>query len=179
MNTDGFDKLEFRKALGSFPTGVTIVSTRARDGCKVGVTCNSFSSVSLDPPLVLWSLAKTAKSRPVFEGAPHWGVNLLSADHEDLSNRFASAGKDKFAGIETEEGVGGVPLLTGCCARFQCAKEFIYDGGDHVILVGRVLDFDRSDRLPLVFHSGQYCRQLADAVARALGIRSRHLLDWA
>jgi 3-hydroxy-9,10-secoandrosta-1,3,5(10)-triene-9,17-dione monooxygenase reductase component len=177
--TKAIDKLEFRKALGSFPTGVTIISARIADGRPVGVTCSSFNSVSLDPPLVLWSLAKNSYSRAVFETTPNWAVNLLSSDQEALSNQFAKAGNDKFGSVETEAGIAGVPLLTGCCARFQCVTEFIYDGGDHIIVVGRVLAFDRSDRLPLVFHSGQYNRQIADAIARALGMRTRHLLDWA
>jgi 3-hydroxy-9,10-secoandrosta-1,3,5(10)-triene-9,17-dione monooxygenase reductase component len=179
MKKNDSNKLEFRKALGAFPTGVTVISTRNPEGYPVGVTCSSFNSVSLDPPLILWSLAKTAYSRSTFETAVHWAVNLLSSDQEALSNQFSKAGKQKFADVEAEEGIGGIPLLTGCCARFQCATEHLYDGGDHLIFVGRVLSFDRSDRLPLVFHSGQYCRQLADAVARALGVRSRHLLDWA
>jgi 3-hydroxy-9,10-secoandrosta-1,3,5(10)-triene-9,17-dione monooxygenase reductase component len=177
--TKEFDKLEFRKALGSFPTGVTIISARNSEGRPFGVTCSSFNSVSLDPPLVLWSLAKNSYSRAAFEATPNWAVNLLSSDQETLSNKFARAGNDKFADVETDVGIAGVPLLTGCCARFQCATEFVYEGGDHIILVGRVLAFDRSDRLPLVFHSGQYNRQIADAVARALGMRTRHLLDWA
>ena len=179
MKKNDSNKLEFRKALGAFPTGVTVISTRNPEGYPVGVTCSSFNSVSLDPPLILWSLAKTAYSRSTVETAVHWAVNLLSSDQEALSNQFSKAGKQKFADVEAEEGIGGIPLLTGCCARFQCATEHLYDGGDHLIFVGRVLSFDRSDRLPLVFHSGQYCRQLADAVARALGVPSRHLLDWA
>lgn len=174
-----FDIQGFRKALGSFPTGVTIVTTCGPDGERIGVTCNSFNSVSLDPPLVLWSLAKKAFSRPAFEAAQHWAVNLLSSDQEELSNQFARAGKDKFVGVECETGVGGIPLFKACCARFQCAAQHIYEGGDHLIFVGRVLKFDQSDRLPLVFHSGQYNRQIADAIARALGLRARHLLDWA
>jgi 3-hydroxy-9,10-secoandrosta-1,3,5(10)-triene-9,17-dione monooxygenase reductase component len=177
--TKTFDRLDFRKALGSFPTGVTIISARTAEGRLVGVTCSSFNSVSLDPPLILWSLAKNSYSRAAFETTPNWAVNLLSSDQETLSNQFAKAGNDKFASVETEAGIAGVPLLKGCCARFQCATEFIYEGGDHIIVVGRVLAFDRSDRLPLVFHSGQYNRQIADAIARALGMRTRHLLDWA
>ena len=173
-----FDRLEFRKALGSFPTGVTIITARGADGRPFGVTCSSFNSVSLDPPLVLWSLAKNSYTRAAFEATPNWAVNLLSSDQEALSNQFAKAGKDKFADVKTEAGIADVPLLTGCCARFQCSTEFIYEGGDHIILVGRVLAFDRWDRLPLVFHSGQYNRQIADAVARALGMRTRHLLEW-
>lgn len=173
------DPSAFRKALGAFPTGVTVITARTEDGEPIGVTCSSFNSVSLDPPLVLWSLAKKAFSRTAFEATPNWAVNLLSADQEGISNRFSRPGEDKFKDVETETGVRNVPLLTGCCARFQCTREHIYDGGDHIIVVGRVIAFDRSDRLPLVFHSGQYSRQIGDAVARALGVKSRHLVDWA
>ncbi|MTE01107.1 hypothetical protein GIY56_12455 [Paracoccus sp. YIM 132242] len=174
----GFDAREFRRALGTFPTGVCIVTTRSGDGTAIGVTCSSFNSVSLDPPLVLWSLGKGAYSRPVFQEAEHWTVNLLSADQEDLSNRFARPGEDKFKDVATETGLGRVPMLTQCCARFQCRREHVYEGGDHIILVGRVLAFDRCDRLPLVFHSGQYARQIGNDIARACGMRTRHLIDW-
>lgn len=179
QGTGEFDTQLFRSALGAFPTGVAIVTTCTAEGERIGMTCNSFNSVSLDPPLVLWSLAKKSHSRAAFEAAGHWAVNLLSSDQDDLSTQFARAGKDKFAGVECEIGIGETPLLKGCCARFQCATQHVYEGGDHLIFVGRVLKFDQTDRLPLVFHSGQYNRQIADAIARALGLRTRHLLDWA
>jgi 3-hydroxy-9,10-secoandrosta-1,3,5(10)-triene-9,17-dione monooxygenase reductase component len=151
-----FDPQEFRRALGAFATGVTIITTRAPDGTPLGLTCNSFNSVSLNPPLVLWSLENKALSLPVFQQTPHWAVHVLSTDQEELSGRFARRGGNKFAGLTLEEGVGGIPLLTGCTARFQCRNSFQYDGGDHVIFVGEVLQFDRNDVAPLVFHGGRY-----------------------
>lgn len=151
-----FDPLEFRKALGAFATGVTIITTRGEDGVPLGLTVNSFNSVSLNPPLVLWSMANTALSLPVFRSASNWAVHILATDQDELSGRFARRGEDKFSGIDTESGLGNVPLLKGCTARFQCRTAFQYDGGDHIIFVGEVLAFDRSEQAPLVFHSGRY-----------------------
>jgi flavin reductase (DIM6/NTAB) family NADH-FMN oxidoreductase RutF len=151
-----FDAVEFRRALGSFATGVTIITTRTADGVPMGLTVNSFNSVSLNPPLVLWSLANTSMSLPAFRAAEHWAVHVLATDQEELSARFAKRGEDKFAGLATETGVAGVPLLTGCTARFQCRTAFQYDGGDHVIFLGEVQRFDRSEVPPLVFHGGRY-----------------------
>ncbi len=152
----GFDPREFRSALGAFATGVTVVTTRSESGEPVGLTANSFNSVSLDPPLVLWSLARNARSLPVFTGASHWAVHILAADQDALSNRFASRGEDKFAGLELDAGTGNLPLLRGCAARFQCRTAFQYEGGDHIIFVGEVVEFDRSELQPLVFHGGRY-----------------------
>src|SRR4249919_2131388 len=112
MNT--IDAREFRGALGAFTTGVTIVTTRDDGGHDVGLTVNSFNSVSLEPPLVLWSLARNAASLPAFVAAEHFAVHILAADQEPLSNRFAQRGADKFAGLELARGEGGVPLLPGC-----------------------------------------------------------------
>lgn len=152
----GFDPQAFRAALGTFTTGVTIITTRAADGEAIGITANSFNSVSLNPPLVLWSLAKNARSLAAFSTAKHWNVHVLSAEQEALSGRFARQGEDKFAGLELDEGISKAPLLTDCTARFQCRTAFSYDGGDHVIFVGEVLAYDHSNRPPLVFQSGQY-----------------------
>ncbi|KAI5914071.1 flavin reductase family protein [Thauera sp. 2A1] len=152
----GFDPQDFRAALGTFTTGVTIITTRTAGGEAIGITANSFNSVSLDPPLVLWSLAKNARSLEAFASSKHWNVHVLSADQEALSGRFARQGEDKFAGLELEEGVSNAPLLTDCTARFQCRTAFSYDGGDHVIFVGEVLAYDRSTRPPLVYQAGQY-----------------------
>lgn len=146
----------FRSALGAFATGVTIVTTRDTDGRDIGLTANSFNSVSLDPPMVLWSLAKSALSLPAFLAAPHFAVHVLAADQEDLSLRFATRGSDKFAGLDVERGASQVPLLRGCSARFQCRTAFRHEGGDHVIFVGAVEAFEHSDRQPLVFHGGRY-----------------------
>jgi 3-hydroxy-9,10-secoandrosta-1,3,5(10)-triene-9,17-dione monooxygenase reductase component len=150
------DPRAFRAALGSFATGVTVITTRAEDGTPVGLTANSFNSVSLDPPMVLWSLAKTSHSLPVFTASRHWAVHVLAADQEALSGRFARSGADKFSGLEVESGLGGVPLLGGCAARFQCRGSFQHEGGDHLIFVGEVVAFDQADRAPLVFHAGRY-----------------------
>jgi 3-hydroxy-9,10-secoandrosta-1,3,5(10)-triene-9,17-dione monooxygenase reductase component len=122
----------------------------------LGLTANSFNSVSLNPPLVLWSLAETSLSLPAFKAATHWAVHVLAADQEELSGRFARRGIDKFSGLDLEAGVGDVPLLRGCTARFQCRTAYQYEGGDHVIFLGEVLSFDRADSAPLVFHGGRY-----------------------
>ena len=146
----------YRSALGAFATGVTIVTTRDGEGRDIGLTANSFNSVSLDPPMVLWSLAKNARSLPAFLAASHFAVHVLAADQEELSLRFATRGSEKFAGLDVERAASQVPLLRGCSARFQCRTAFRHEGGDHVIFVGAVEAFDHSDRPPLVFHGGRY-----------------------
>jgi 3-hydroxy-9,10-secoandrosta-1,3,5(10)-triene-9,17-dione monooxygenase reductase component len=146
----------FRDALGAFATGVTIVTSRDAEGRDVGLTANSFNSVSLDPPMVLWSLAKSARSLPAFLAASHFAVHVLAADQEELSKRFATRGSEKFVGLDIERGSSQVPLLRGCSARFQCRTAFRHEGGDHVIFVGAVEAFDQSERPPLVFHGGRY-----------------------
>jgi len=145
-----------RNALGAFATGVTIVTTRSAEGANIGLTANSFSSVSLDPPMVLWSLAKTSSSIEAFRHAGHFAVHVLAADQDDLSGRFASKGIDKFAGLELERGPADIPLLAGCTARFECRTSFQYEGGDHVIFVGEVVNLTHSARPPLIFHGGRY-----------------------
>ncbi|MBU6257046.1 MAG: flavin reductase [Burkholderiales bacterium] len=151
-----FDARDFRLALGRFATGVTIITARGADGTPVGITANSFNSVSMDPPMVLWSLAKTARSLPVFSAASQWNVHILANDQEALSNRFARAGEDKFAALELDTGAGEAPLIQGCSARFQCRTAFCYEGGDHLIFVGEVVAYDRSERAPLLFVTGGY-----------------------
>jgi 3-hydroxy-9,10-secoandrosta-1,3,5(10)-triene-9,17-dione monooxygenase reductase component len=151
-----FDPREFRSALGAFATGVTIVTARASDGTPIGVTANSFNSVSLNPPMILWSLARNSRSLAAFESADHWVVHILAADQEALSNRFAKSGEDKFAGLETEAGFGNAPLLKDCTCRLQCKTAFMYEGGDHVIFVGEVLAYDRREAPCLVFQAGKY-----------------------
>ncbi len=157
MTSSKLDTDSFRHALGHFATGVTIVTTRDENGEYVGVTANSFNSVSMDPPLVLWSLDKRAHSLKTYETAEHFVVNVLAADQVSLSKRFATSGAiDKFQGVSCTEGVGGAPILAGCAAYFQCKKSFTYEGGDHLILVGEVVTFEASGRSSLVFHKGSY-----------------------
>lgn len=151
-----FDPKEFRRALGNFATGVTIVTAATTSGKKAGVTANSFNSVSLDPPLILWSIDKNSSSYQVFDEAEHFAVNILAADQIDLSNHFARPRDDKFSGVEYEAGVGAAPLFADCSARFHCEKHAQIDGGDHWILIGRVVVFEDFGRSPLLYHQGAY-----------------------
>lgn len=151
-----FDTKDLRNALGAFATGVTIVTTRGSDDSDVGLTANSFSSVSLNPAMVLWSLAKTSSNIEAFRGGSHFAVHILASEQEALSTRFATKGVDKFASLELERGPAGIPMLRDCTARFACRTAFQYEGGDHVIFVGEVMAFSHSQKSPLVFHGGRY-----------------------
>jgi flavin reductase (DIM6/NTAB) family NADH-FMN oxidoreductase RutF len=153
---DRFDRRDFRKALGQFATGVTVITSRAIDGRRVGMTANSFSSVSMEPPLVLWSLAKASPSVADLTGASHFAINVLAANQHHLSRQFSTPAPDKFSGVDCCEGTAGVPLLNGVIARFQCRNVKQYDGGDHLIFIGEVEKYERFDGEPLVFHSGFY-----------------------
>jgi 3-hydroxy-9,10-secoandrosta-1,3,5(10)-triene-9,17-dione monooxygenase reductase component len=149
------DPRQLRRALGTFATGVTIVTTHAA-GRDVGLTANSFNSVSLNPPMVLWSLARNSLGLAAFMESTHFAVHVLASAQETLSARFGARGGEKFAGLVTSRGAGNVPLLPDCTARFQCRTVYRYEGGDHVIFVGEVLAFDQSDLPPLLFHDGRY-----------------------
>lgn len=155
--TDTLDPHAFRRALGNFATGITIVTAQNPAGERIGLTVNSFNSVSLDPPLILWSLDKrSADSLEVIRQAGHFAVNVLAADQLDLSNHFARPQDDKFALVQYTEGAGGSPLLDNCAARFHCALHEFVEAGDHWILIGRVLAFDDLGRAPLLYHQGAY-----------------------
>lgn len=155
MSTE-FDPKAFRRALGNFATGVTVITASTPDGEKAGVTANSFNSVSLEPPLVLWSIIKTSSSVAIFEKTSHFTVNVLAADQIHLSNHFARPSDDKFADVDYENGLGNAPLLPECSARFQCEHYERIDGGDHWILIGKVVAFDDVGRSPLLYHGGAY-----------------------
>lgn len=150
------DAGEFRKALGSFTTGVTVVTTRGTEDNDVGLTANSFNSVSLDPPMVLWSLGKSARSLPHFRSSEYFAVHILAQGQEALSTRFASRGIDKFQELELTRGPGNIPLLEDSAARFICRTAYQYEGGDHIIFVGEVVEFSHREKPPLLFHAGQY-----------------------
>lgn len=151
------DSRALRRALGQFATGVTIITALDPDtGAPIGRTANSFSSVSLDPPLVLWSVNRASRSAPAFVAAPRFAVNVLSADQIDISGRFASPTADKFAGVDWRPGLGGVPLLPEVSAVFECRKAAEHAGGDHVVILGEVERFARYDRPGLVFAEGRY-----------------------
>lgn len=153
-----FDPLALRQAFGQFATGVTIITTNTDDGDKVGLTANSFSSVSLEPPLVLWSLDKKARSLEVFQQREHFAIHVLNDQQIELSNLFASKTEDKFADLALEQGPDAIPLLREYAARFVCRKTYAYEGGDHIIFVGEVLEFDRQEQTPLLFHAGKYAK---------------------
>lgn len=159
------DPIEFRAALGGFATGVTAVTTLGDDGTPFGVTASSFNSVSLDPPLVLWSLAKTAQSMQAFSRAGHFAVHVLAANQDTLANHFARSGGDKFSSLKWEKGVLGSPLFAECASRFECRTVHQYEGGDHIIFVGEVVNFDRQDRDPLIFHQGSYAGLVKQTVS--------------
>ena len=144
----------FRAALGRYATGVTVVTARTARG-PVGITANSFASVSLDPPLVLWCPAKSSARFSAFTVADHYAIHVLAADQIDLCRRFARSGED-FAGLDPAETPEGLPLLHGCLARFDCAAHAVHEGGDHAILVGRVLRAFVRNGTPLLFWHGRY-----------------------
>ena len=156
-----FTTLDFRSALGTFATGVTIVTALDDAGQAVGLTANSFNSVSLSPPLVLWSLARSAGSMPAFARGSHYAINILSADQHTLAERFAAKGADRFAGVAFREGASGAPILEGACAVFECFNRSQYTEGDHIIFVGEVERCERRDgALPLIFHGGRFFTEL-------------------
>jgi len=152
-----FSATEFRAALGMFATGVTIVTARTFDGALVGLTANSFNSVSLNPPLVLWSLARAAASLPAFSAGSHYAINILSAQQKALAKQFAARDVDRFANVEFVQGVSGAPLLVGAAATFECFNRSRYEEGDHVIFVGEVERCShRAGASPLLFHGGKF-----------------------
>ena len=152
------DRRDFRSALGCFPTGVCLVTTMGPGGKAEGMTINSFTSVSLDPPMVLWSLSRAASSAPVFRDAEYFAVNVLAAEDEALSAHFARQAPDKFAAFAGRftPGLGGAPVLDGAAAIFECHTRHRNYGGDHIILIGNVERYTYSERAPLVFHRGKY-----------------------
>ena len=154
------DQKAFRTALGRFATGVTIATTLDDTGAPVGLTANSFNSVSMDPPLILWSLARASCNLGHFQRHGRFAINVLSADQAALCQRFASPVPDRFAGVDWEAGLGGVPVLTSSLAVFECVTENEMDGGDHVIFLGRVARFGHGreaagDQSPLIFYDGR------------------------
>jgi 3-hydroxy-9,10-secoandrosta-1,3,5(10)-triene-9,17-dione monooxygenase reductase component len=161
MTTEAFPNPDLnpamlRQAFGSFATGVTIVTTRDADGHPVGLTANSFSAVSLNPALVLWCISLTTPSFAAFRDCSHYAINVLSADQEDISNRFANPSPNKFAGLDWSMGASGVPLLAGCIANFECSNANQYPGGDHLILVGQVESYRVNMDAPLLFFGSKY-----------------------
>ncbi|HTZ77253.1 MAG TPA: flavin reductase family protein [Stellaceae bacterium] len=157
------DAICLRQALRRFATGVTIVTARRRDGTPVGLTVNSFGSVSLEPPLVLWSLSCASPNLREFQAAGHFAVNLLGHHQLELARRFAAPHPDRFASLAWQEGLGGAPVIEGSPAVFECARYAEYPGGDHAIFLGRVERLTTADHTPLVFFDGGFCAAPAAA----------------
>ncbi len=157
INADG---RELRNAFGCFATGVTIVTTRTQAGCPEGLTCNSFSAVSLDPPLLLWSLRKAAASLANFRATGHFAVSVLAGGQEEVASHFARPHPDKFAGIAHRDGLGGCPLIAGALATFECEQAGAHEAGDHIVFFGRVQRAAYGEGAPLIFSAGQF-QQLA------------------
>ena len=151
---DAEDPRIFRNALGRFATGVTVVTCMTEQG-PLGITVNSFASLSLDPPLVLWSPAKSSSRHDAFVAAQHYAIHVLNADQLPLSQSFARDG-DPFDGRSVQTSAHGVPLLDECLARFECRQYRVHDGGDHSLVLGQVIDLEQNQGAPLVFFSGQY-----------------------
>jgi flavin reductase (DIM6/NTAB) family NADH-FMN oxidoreductase RutF len=168
-DSSSIDPRDFRSALGTFATGVTIITAAGLNGKPYGLTCNSFASVSLNPPLVLWSLGMFSQGLSVFQNASHFTVNVLGASQQALASKFAKSSEDKFAGVDWTPGLGNAPILTNSVANFQCRAADRYYGGDHVIFLGAVEAYAYNRQEPLLFARGGYGRFLTADEAKATG----------
>jgi flavin reductase (DIM6/NTAB) family NADH-FMN oxidoreductase RutF len=151
-----FDQRQFRDALAQFPTGVTIVCARAPNGRYVGFTANSFNSVSLDPPLILWTIAARSGSLPTFEAAERYAINVLSSEQVHLARRFSRPHADRFAGVAHRLGWSDAPLIDGCVAWLECRHHARHAAGDHVVFVGEVVTVERARGDPLIFLQSKF-----------------------
>jgi flavin reductase (DIM6/NTAB) family NADH-FMN oxidoreductase RutF len=156
-----FDPRDLRQAFGRFATGVTVVTFRLADGRRVGLTANSFASVSLDPPLVSWNYRRASPHLEAVLACRHFLVHVLAADQRDLSQRMARPAEDKFAGLPLQDGLGGTPRIPGSLATFECDMWKTVDAGDHVIFLGKVVRYEHADGEPLVFVNGRYAAAAA------------------
>ena len=149
---------DFRDTVGCFATGITIITTIEADGSPIGLTANSFTSLSLDPPMVLFCLDHNVASFDAFKTDGHFAVNVLSTEQKDLSNRFAKSGAEKWDGVTFDTWDTGSPILPGCVASMECKVSSISEGGDHVIVIGEVLRMERApaDVMPLLYFRGRY-----------------------
>lgn len=161
----------FRQALAKFPTGVAVLTTAGSDDRRVGLTVSSFNSVSISPPLILWSISRATQSFPAFRDASYFCVNVLCEQQVELARHFARPCSDKFATISHVVHSTGVPIIADCASHLICRTWNQYDGGDHVIIVGEVIDLETSNGAPLVFGVGLFCRLLLDPPLGAEGCR--------
>lgn len=156
MSAPAIDRRELRRTLACFPTGVTVVTAIAPNGEYIGLTVNSFNSLSLDPPLVLWSLTSGSRWLSAFQQATHFAINILAEEQVDISRLFSSKAPRKFAGLELKPGIGGAPLIAGCAAYLECRSHSQQRGGDHILFIGEVIRHRGSSRRPLIFMHGHY-----------------------
>ena len=176
-----FSAQDFREALGFFATGIAVVTAVAGGGARIGATVSSFNSVSLDPPLVLFSMARSSRAFATWQSVTHFAVNVLAEHQGETSTRFARSATDKWDGARYAEGETGVPLLADSLAAFECARYANYDGGDHVIIVGRVCHVrmrKRTDAVPLIFFRSKYRRLANEAGFEVLPDTERLLHGW-
>lgn len=152
------DGAHFRRTLGNFATGVTIVATRQSGGAPVGLTVSSFNSLSLDPPLILWSLVKGSSTLEAFQGSPFFAVSVLAVGQADLAARFASRIPDRFAGVPIHDGLTGAPLIDGAVAWFECERTQMLSMGDHWLFIGEVKHCASGEGQPLIFRGGEFAR---------------------
>lgn len=155
------DSRQLRDCLGGFATGVTVVTCRDESGRRCGITVNSFSSVSLDPPLVLWNVAKSSNSLDAFVDAEHFAIHVLSREQLAVSVHFAHTDHTRFEGIDFSDSADGVPILADCLAVIECSSHAVHEAGDHYVIIGHVECFHRENTDPLLFYGGRY-RRLAD-----------------
>jgi flavin reductase (DIM6/NTAB) family NADH-FMN oxidoreductase RutF len=153
-----FDPVDVRRAFGRFGTGVTVITSRAPDGRRLGVTANSFNTVSLEPPIVLWSLSDQSPSLAGFRAAGRFVVNVLTLDQIELSHRFSRPAADRFAGVPFSDSLDGMPVLSGCSATIECTIVNIHAVGDHMLFLGQVERYAYEQADPLLFCNGQYLR---------------------
>ncbi len=157
------DTWDFRQAVGAFTTGVTVVTTCDDSGTRYGLTANSFASVSLEPPLVLFCVDHRAPSLTGLTRSQHFAINVLASDQEYIARRFARRAEDKFAGLDWRVGIFGAPLLDGCIAHIECTFEHVHPSGDHDIVIGRVHRVRVYEGEPLIFHRSRFGTVVADS----------------
>ena len=158
MSLTTIEQQHFRRVCSKYATGITILTVLDSRGTPHGMTANSFSSVSLNPPLVLWSSSLYAQSLPAFQESPHFCVNILAYDQIELSNKFAKQADDKFVDVDHIIPESGAPVIVGSAAHFECRNEFRHYGGDHIIFIGHVERFAYTDKPTLLFCRGKYMR---------------------
>lgn len=151
-----FEPAALRDVLGHFATGVTVVTTLGDKSAPVGLAANSFASVSLDPPLIVWSISLQSPSLGAFRRHGFFAINIMCDQSKDLALNFARPSEDKFAGVDWRPGLSGVPVLNAASAVIQCRTETRMPGGDHEIYLGHVLELDQTDKAPLLFHKGDF-----------------------